>query len=42
MRRKLYDSQTAAIDSEAIANYQKALELNPKNGNAVLRLQKLK
>ena len=27
---------------EAIANYQKALELNPKNGNAVLRLQKLK
>ena len=27
---------------EAIANYQKALELNPKSGNAVLRLQKLK
>ena len=27
---------------QAIANYQKSLELNPKNGNAVLRLQKLK
>ena len=27
---------------QVIANYQKLLELNPKNGNAVLRLQKLK
>ena len=27
---------------QVIANYQKFLELNPKNGNAVLRLQKLK
>ena len=27
---------------QAIANYQKSLEHNPKNGNAVLRLQKLK
>jgi Flp pilus assembly protein TadD len=26
---------------QAIANYQKSLELNPKNGNAVLMLQKL-
>jgi hypothetical protein len=25
----------------AIANYQKSLELNPKNGNAVVMLQKL-
>lgn len=27
---------------QAIANYRKSLERNPKNGNAVLRLQKLK
>lgn len=27
---------------QAITNYRKSLELNPKNGNAVLRLQKLK
>ena len=26
---------------QAIANYQKSLELNPKDGNAVLRVQKL-
>jgi hypothetical protein len=26
---------------QAIANYRKSLELNPKNGNAVKMLQKL-
>lgn len=43
----VYDSLAEAyLDDgnkpQAIANYQKSLELNPKNGNAVLRLQKLK
>jgi Flp pilus assembly protein TadD len=28
--------------TQAIANYQKSLELNPKNGNAVVMLERLK
>jgi uncharacterized membrane protein len=42
----VYDSLGEAYMNDgdkrrAIANYQKSLELNPKNGNAVLMLQKL-
>jgi uncharacterized membrane protein len=43
----VYDSLAEAYmddgnKPEAIADYQKSLQLNPKNGNAVLMLQKLK
>jgi hypothetical protein len=34
----MYDGNKA----QAIANYQKSLALNPKNGNAVVMLERLK